>query len=267
MASEAAVTIDATEAAETDATMAPKSAQGDNIKHLDRQADRSEHASAPAEALCNANAVPIVGGFFYRFVKRVFDIVFSSVLLVVLFIPGLILAAAISIESSGGPLFRQSRVGKDGKEIRIWKFRSMYADAHECPGRYLDEIQLAQWKREQKVDNDPRITKIGGFIRRTSLDETPQFFNVLKADLSVIGPRPVTMAETYEFGRYRDEFLSVRPGITGWWQTTKRNDATWENGKRQALELEYVRHRGFAMDIACFIGTFKAMFGKDRTGR
>lgn len=188
-------------------------------------------------------------------------------MLVVLCIPGALLAAAISIESPGGPMFKQKRVGKNGKEINIWKFRSMYADAHEHPERYLSEAQMTQWKREQKVDNDPRVTKIGSFIRRTSLDETPQFISVLKGDLSVIGPRPVTMAETYEFGRYRDEFLSVRPGITGWWQTTKRNDATWENGQRQALELEYVRQQRFAMDIAVFLGTFNTMFGKNRSGR
>ncbi len=204
---------------------------------------------------------------FYRVCKRTFDIVFSALVLVVLFIPGVVLAAAISIESPGGPMFKQKRVGLGGKEIYIWKFRSMYSDAHEHPERYLSDTQMAQWKREQKVDNDPRVTKIGSFIRRTSIDEFPQFINVLKGDLSVIGPRPVTMAETYEFGQYRDEFLSVRPGITGWWQTTKRNDATWENSKRQALELEYIRHRGFAMDIACFIGTFKATFGKEKTGR
>lgn len=85
--------------------------------------------------------------------------------------------------------------------------------------------------------------------------------------ISVIGPRPVTLAETYEFGEDRDEFLSVRPGITGWWQVTERNEATWENGRRQVLELEYVRNRGFAMDARCFLGTFGVMFGKNRTGR
>ena len=204
---------------------------------------------------------------FYRACKRTFDIAFGSCVLVVLCIPGALLAAAISIESPGGPMFKQKRVGKDGKEINIWKFRSMYADAHEHPERYLSDEQMTQWKREQKVDNDPRVTKIGSFIRRTSLDETPQFISVLKGDLSVIGPRPVTMAETYEFGRYRDEFLSVRPGITGWWQTTKRNDATWENGQRQALELEYVRQQRFAMDAAVFVGTFSTMFGKNRNGQ
>ncbi|WP_322150748.1 sugar transferase [Paratractidigestivibacter sp.] len=210
---------------------------------------------------------PQSGRLAYRFVKRTFDIVFSAGVCVVLFIPGAILAGAICIDSPGGPMFRQVRIGKGGKEIRIWKFRSMYVDAHGHPERYLSEEQLAQWQREQKVDDDPRVTRVGRFIRKTSLDEIPQFINVLVGDMSIIGPRPVTLAETYEFGENRDEALSVRPGITGWWQVTDRNDATWENGRRQERELEYVRNRGFAMDARCFFSTFGVMFGKDRSGR
>lgn len=119
--------------------------------------------------------------------------------------------------------------------------------------------QLAQWQREQKLDDDPRITRVGKFLRRTSLDELPQFINVLTGDLSVIGPRPVTLEETYEFGNARDEFLSIKPGITGWWQVTERNKATWENGDRQMLELFYVRHASLKLDLRIFIRTFKAM--------
>lgn len=203
----------------------------------------------------------------YRACKRTFDIIFSACALAVLLVPVALLSAAISLESPGGPVFRQARIGKDGREVRIWKLRSMYVDAHEHPERYLDDAQMAQWKREQKVDDDPRVTRLGRIIRKSSLDEVLQFANVLAGDLSVIGPRPITLAETYEFGESRDEFLSVRPGITGLWQVTERNEATWENGRRQALELEYVRNRGFAMDARCFLGTFGVMFGKNRTGR
>ncbi len=203
----------------------------------------------------------------YRVVKRAFDVCFSAGVLAVLLVPGVALGAAISLESPGGPMFRQRRIGKDGREIRIYKFRSMYADAHEHPERYLDEAQMAQWRREQKVDGDPRVTKLGRFIRKTSLDEVPQFINVLTGDMSVIGPRPVTLDETYEFGDDRDEVLSVRPGITGWWQVTDRNDATWENGRRQELELWYVRNAGLATDLRVFARTFGVMFGKNRTGR
>ena len=132
----------------------------------------------------------------------------------------------------------------------------MYSDAHEHPEKYLSDVQMVQWKREQKVDNDPRVTRIGRVIRKTSIDELPQFLNVLAGDLSVIGPRPVTLDETYEFGENRDEILSVRPGITGLWQATARNRATWENGRRQELELYYVRNRGYGMDAYIFLNRY-----------
>lgn len=197
--------------------------------------------------------------YFYRSVKRLFDVCFSAAALVLMLIPGLALAAAISLESPGGPAFRQKRIGKNGRIIRIYKLRSMYIDAHEHPERYLTNEQLALWKREQKVGDDPRVTKLGKLIRKTSLDEIPQFVNVLMGEMSVIGPRPVTLAETYEFGENRDEVLSMRPGITGWWQVTDRNDATWQNGRRQELELWYVRNAGLAVDATIFMKTFTAM--------
>lgn len=203
----------------------------------------------------------------YRFVKRCFDIVFSAVVITVAFVPSLVLCAAIAIESPGCPLYRQKRVGRFGKPIYIFKFRSMFSDAHSQPDLYLNEEQLVQWKREQKVDHDPRVTRIGRFIRKASLDEIPQFLNVLLGDMSVVGPRPVTLKETYEFGEDRDEVLSVRPGITGLWQSTDRNEATWANGRRQLLELQYVRNCGFSMDACCLFRTFGVMFGVNKTGR
>ena len=177
-----------------------------------------------------------------------------------LFVPVTIVCAVIVVESPGSPFFLQERVGKGGKSIRILKLRTMVADAHSCPEKYLTSEQLDVWRREQKVDDDPRITKVGCFLRRTSLDEVPQFLNVLKGDLSVIGPRPVTYEETYEFGEARGEFLSCKPGITGWWAVTDRNDSTWESGERQARELFYVRHMSLGLDARVFIKTFKAMF-------
>lgn len=203
----------------------------------------------------------------YRALKRAFDVVFSGAVCLVALVPGAALCAAICLDSPGAPFFRQARVGKGGRKIRIFKFRSMYADAHEHPEKYLDEGQLAQWRREQKVDDDPRITRIGRFIRKTSLDEVPQFLNVLLGDMSVAGPRPVTEEETREFGERRDLMLSVRPGITGLWQVTERNNATWENGMRQRLELAYVERCGVGMDLTIILKTFGAMFGRNRTGR
>lgn len=206
-----------------------------------------------------AAAGPRPGGVGYRFIKRTFDVVFSGVVCLVGLIPSAVVCAAIAADSPGSPIFRQERVGQGGKIIGIYKFRTMVADAHEHPERYMTPEQLAQWEREQKVDDDPRITRIGRVLRNTSLDEIPQFLNVLLGDLSVIGPRPVTESETYEFGENRDEFLSVKPGITGWWQVTERNDATWKNGRRQELELYYVRHASLALDLRVFAKTFKAL--------
>lgn len=218
--------------------------------------DRGEFRVPPPD---DTVAAPKPGGVGYLFVKRAFDICFSLAVCMVLLVPVALVCLAIVIDSPGSPFFRQERIGKGGRRIYIWKLRSMYADAHDNPGRYFTPEQMAQWEREQKVDGDPRITRLGRFLRRTSLDELPQFINVLTGELSVIGPRPVTLEETYEFGNARDEFLSVKPGITGWWQVTERNAATWANGERQMLELFYVRHASLALDLRIFVRTFKAM--------
>ena len=171
-------------------------------------------------------------------------------------------------ESLVSPVYTQERVGRGGKVIRVLKLRSMVTDANDVH-KYLNPEQLHQWEVERKVDDDPRITKVGQFIRKCSIDEVPQFLNVLKDDLSAIGPRPITRDE---LGRHfsedeKAELLSVRPGITGLWQSTDRNEATFESGLRQQIELHYVRNRSFRMDWKCFNGTFGAMFGKHRTGR
>ncbi len=230
--------------------LAAEPAVGNGFASVSLDQEASCHVASPA----------------YLFIKRLFDIAFSLVVIVILSPLFVLLAVAIKVDDpEGSAFFRQKRIGKNGEVIRIFKFRSMYADAHEHPERYLTRDQMKQWLREQKVNNDPRVTKIGRIIRKTSVDEFPQFINVLFGDMSVIGPRPVTLEETYEFGQYRDEVLSVRPGITGWWQVTDRNDATWENGRRQELELWYVRHASIPTDLKVFFGTFRAIFA--RTGR
>lgn len=220
----------------------------------------------PDESVAELGERGVAGGLGYRFVKRAFDIAFSALMIAVLVIPVAILCLVIVLDSPGAPFFRQERIGKGGRPIHIWKLRTMVADAHENPGRYMTGEQLETWMREQKLDDDPRVTRVGRLLRRTSLDELPQFVNVLVGDLSVIGPRPVTLEETYEFGDERGELLSVRPGITGWWQATERNAATWANGRRQELELYYVRHASLALDARVFALTLRAMF-VERTGK
>lgn len=202
----------------------------------------------------------------YRFAKRLFDIVFSACVIVVGFIPGLVLSLAIVADTKGSPIYSQTRIGRLGRTFHIYKFRTMVADSDDVE-KYLDAGQLAQWRRERKVDDDPRITPLGRRLRRLSLDEIPNFLNVLRGDMSVIGPRAVSREEIGWFGDDAETVLSVPAGITGLWQATQRNGATFESGERQRIELEYTRNAGFAMDARCFVGTFGAMFGKNRTGK
>ena len=228
-----------------------------------KSSNRMEHCApigaykAPAPDL-NADA-PKKGGVGYLAAKRFFDIVFSAGVCLALAIPVAVACVAICVDTPGKPFFRQERIGRGGKKIYIFKLRTMVSDAHDHPERYMSSAQLETWRREQKLDDDPRITRVGRVLRRTSLDELPQFLNVLSGDLSVIGPRPVTLEETYEYGDARDEVLACRPGITGWWAATDRNDSTWESGQRQARELFYVRHQSLGLDARVFVKTFKAM--------
>lgn len=227
----------------------------------------TESCASVGDALAIKEIKPS-GTLGYRFVKRLFDLVFSLLMSVLLLIPIAIVCALICLESPGNPLFAQNRIGKGGKTIKILKLRSMVADAGNVQ-KYLSPEQLHQWEVERKVDNDPRITKVGQFIRKCSIDEMPQFLNVLNGDLSVIGPRPITKDELEQHfsDEEKTELLSVQPGITGLWQATDRNAATFESGLRQKIELRYVRNRCFRMDWKCFTGTFGAMFAKKRTGR
>ena len=209
---------------------------------------------------------PAEGRLGYRFVKRAFDIVFSACATIVGLIPVALLCLVIRLESPGSPIYLQERVGYRGKPLRILKLRTMVADSDDVE-KHLSPEQLDQWRRERKVDDDPRVTKVGHFLRKTSLDELPQFLNVLAGQMSVVGPRPVVEDELAAYGDDAAELLSVKPGITGWWQVRARNDATYEDGNRQELELFYVRNASLAMDARVFSRTFGIMFGKGRTGR
>lgn len=202
----------------------------------------------------------------YRFTKRAFDIAFSAVIIVVGFIPCALLSIAIAFDTMGSPIYTQERVGRLGSPFRIYKFRTMVADADDVE-KYLNAEQLAEWHREHKVKDDPRITRLGRVLRRTSLDELPQFLNVLAGQLSVIGPRAITYDELAHYGINATLLLSVPQGITGAWQAGARNDATFETGERQEIELGYARNASLHEDARVFLATFNAMFGKGRSGR
>ena len=233
---------------------------------------------ADAAALDNANTlVPGTDGFAeacraldgralgYRVVKRTFDIVFSAVVIAVGIIPCAVLAIAIAADTKGSPIYSQERVGRLGRPFRIYKFRSMVADADDVEKHFTAE-QLEEWHREHKVANDPRITPLGRVLRKTSLDEFPQFLNVLAGQMSVIGPRAITLEELAHYGRDAALLLSVPQGVTGAWQAGPRNEATFENGERQRIELGYAKHAGFREDVRVFLATFGAMFAR-RSGR
>ena len=202
----------------------------------------------------------------YRIAKRAFDIAFSGCVIAVGAIPFAVLSVAIAADTKGSPIYAQTRVGRYGKPFSIYKFRTMVADADNVE-KYLSPEQLRQWQAERKVDDDPRITPLGRVLRAASIDELPQFLNVLIGQMSVIGPRPISYDELAHFGGDAALFCSVPGGITGLWQASRRNDATFESGERQEIELEYVRGASLRLDTRCFFDTFGAMFGKNRSGR
>ena len=221
-----------------------------------RDMDWTELALTHARPSSHAHGGSRLG---YRVVKRAFDIVFSGTVIVVGFVPSTILSIAVAKDTGGTPIYSQRRVGKGGRLFDIYKFRTMVSDADNVE-KYLDEEQLAQWHNERKVDDDPRITRLGHFLRKSSIDEFPQFINVFLGQMSVVGPRAVTVEETAWYGDDLAEILSVPVGITGMWQTGPRNDCTFESGKRQQLELEYVRNASLSLDIRLFFRTFATVF-------
>lgn len=202
----------------------------------------------------------------YRAAKRAFDIAFSAVVISVGIVPCMLLSVAIAADTKGSPIYTQERVGRLGRPFRIYKFRTMVADADDIE-KYLDTVQLEEWHRERKVTNDPRITRLGRVLRKTSLDELPQFLNVFVGQMSVIGPRAITRDELAHYGDNAALLLSVPQGVTGSWQAGPRNEATFENGERQAIELAYVRRASLREDVRIALATFGAMFGKNRSGR
>ncbi len=191
-------------------------------------------------------------------VKRSLDVVGTTALLAVFGIPMLAIAGLIRL--SGGPvLFRQWRVGRNGHEFPCYKFRTMVPNADEALRRLLDEdIEArAEWQRDQKLKQDPRITRYGHFLRRTSLDELPQLFNVLQGQMSLVGPRPVIRSELTRYGRYAGYYLSVKPGITGLWQVSGRNDLSYT--RRVALDCFYVKKGNFLFDVGILLRTVRAV--------
>ena len=175
----------------------------------------------------------------YRAIKRMIDII-GAIVGIIFLIPTTIavcLARKISKEDKGPLFYEQLRYGKNGKVFRLYKYRSMCIGADEKLKEYLanNEEARKEFKKTHKLQNDPRITSIGNFLRKTSLDELPQMINILKGDMSFVGPRPVVEKEVEEYGKNKEKFLSVKPGLTGYWQVNGRSNTTYE--ERMEMEL------------------------------
>lgn len=201
----------------------------------------------------------------YEFIKRLFDICASALGIILLSWLLIIVAIIIKCTSKGPVFFKDKRVGKGGKEIHVYKFRSMYVDAESRLKEYLTPEQLEQWYKERKIDNDPRITKVGKFIRKTSIDELPQMFNIFIGNMSIFGNRPITKKELNEWytPEQKELLYKIKPGLTGYWQAYGRSDVTFESGERQKLDLIYVYKRSTWLDIKVFFRTiYVVLFGK-----
>lgn len=216
-------------------------------------------------AAAKIGAIASFRNFCYRFVKRSFDIVFALVgcVGVIILIPFVKIGNMVTGDFA--PLFyRTIRIGKNGKKFHFLKFRSMVVTKDGKSAEALLEQTLnsdpklrEQWEKFRKLDNDPRITKMGAFIRNTSLDEFPQFWNVLKGDMSLIGPRPLMEGELDEHDGDHDRYEAVRPGITGWWAANGRSKLSYD--KRLELEYWYAEHASIAVDLKIIARTIRTV--------
>ncbi len=200
---------------------------------------------------CNIKHIPI---------KRIFDIFFSISVLILGFPVFFLIALLIRLTSRGRIIYSHERLGRGGKPFRCYKFRTMRKDADAKLKAILesDHALREEWARTRKLKCDPRVTWIGHFLRKTSLDEIPQFWNVLKGDLSVVGPRPVVKAELDKYyGIKREKILAMRPGLTCLWQVSGRSDVSYE--KRVKLDEDYIDNQSFWLDLKLIAQTIPAM--------
>ena len=192
----------------------------------------------------------------YLLAKRTFDVLSASAALLVLSPIFLVVSLLIKLDSEGPVIFKHNRIGKNGERIALYKFRSMVQNAEEAIKNFTPE-QKEEWEKNFKLEHDPRITKIGAFLRKTSLDELPQLLNIIKGDLSVVGPRPVIEEELELYGENKGKFLSAAPGLTGYWQAYARSECSYE--QRMEMELYYVEHASFWWDINIIFATVGAV--------
>lgn len=221
------------------------------MNHTDQWYQATGVLPLPQDFTCKIQHIPF---------KRAFDIVFSLLVLTVCSPLFLMIALLIRCSSKGKVIYFQERVGRGGNTFQCFKFRTMYPDAEMRLKEILanDASKRQEWESNYKLKDDPRIMPLGNFLRRTSLDELPQFWNVLKGDLSVVGPRPVVQEEIVKhFGPKANKVLSIRPGITGLWQVSGRSDTNYAT--RIALDEKYVDKRSFLLDLKIILLTIPSM--------
>lgn len=201
----------------------------------------------------------------YSIIKRMIDIVggLFGVLLLIPITIGIYIARKVLKEVEAPIFYVQLRVGKSGRQFKIYKYRSMVLNADEKLEKYLEENEDArkEYDKYKKLKKDPRITKLGEFLRKTSLDEFPQFINVLKGDMSLVGPRPYLHREIEDMGNNYNKIITVKPGITGYWQVNGRSDKNF--AERTQMDVEYIRDRNLWFDIKIIIKTVLKIVGKE----
>lgn len=204
----------------------------------------------------------------YQSCKRAFDALLALAALMVLLPVMLLIALLIRLQDGGPAIYRQTRVGRDGRPLCILKFRSMRMGADSQLAQ-LSEEKKSQYRQEFKIDADPRVTRVGAFLRRTSLDELPQLWCVLTGQMSLVGPRPVLPdeLETFYSAQEQQILLSVLPGLTGYWQACSKPEDTYTTGGRQRMELEYARKASFGWDLKLLGDTFGAIIRKAYTNK
>lgn len=210
----------------------------------------------------NSNVKSIKKEHIYLFIKRVIDLLVSGISLIILSPILLIVALLIKLDSKGPVFIDQYRIGKEGKLFKIYKFRSMVDNADEVLKRLMEEDEefREEYTKYKKCVNDPRITRVGKIIRKTSLDELPQLLNIVKGDMSLVGPRPYLEREIDDMGCSYKTIIKVTPGLTGLWQVSGRNNTSFK--KRCMIDVQYYVKRSLELDIKIIFKTFKAVFSK-----
>ena len=196
----------------------------------------------------------------YRIVKRILSILCSVISIIVLSPLFIIISLVVKISSKGSVFFIHERIGFQGKKFKLIKFRTMVDNAEDMIASFNPE-QKKEWEENFKLKDDPRITKIGKFLRKTSLDELPQLINILKGDMSFVGPRPIVEDELSWYGDNKEKLLSVKPGLTGWWAVNGRSDVPYP--ERCDFELYYVDRVSFGFDLLLLVKTLGASVRKD----